>query len=90
MAFPQVAATNSSTEGSNTSTHTVSLPIGIEAGNLLLVFFVCDNDAYCDDVSFPDGWTEIKDIESGGGIACRLAVAWKEAEGDEGEIPRFL
>ena len=41
MAFPQVAGTSSSHIGMALSSHPISLPAGITAGNLLLVFFSC-------------------------------------------------
>src|SRR5215472_3753213 len=39
MAFPVVAATNTSAVSSNATSHTVNLPSGITSGDLLLIFF---------------------------------------------------
>lgn len=74
MAFPQVEATNHSAEGVTTTSHTVSLPANIQAGETLLVFFAYDSATT---VSFPAGWTEIYDN-------IRLAIAWRKADGGEG------
>jgi len=79
MAFPVVEATNHSVEASNTTTHTVSLPAGIQAGETLLVFFSCDS---VETVTFPEGWTKIKEESYSTWIT--LAVAWRKADGEEG------
>lgn len=42
MAFPQVSSTNTSSEVSNVTSHTVNLPASISSGDLLIVFFSCD------------------------------------------------
>jgi len=80
MAFPQVATTNTSSEDSNTQSHSVSLPASISAGDLLLVFFVSDS---VESISWPVGWNEIFDDSSGGAYTCTLAVAWRKADGNE-------
>lgn len=81
MAFPQVAATNTSLEDAgNVTSHTVSLPSGIVSGNLLIVGFNTDGQ---ESVTWPTGWTEIFE-----GIAassqCTLAIAYRQADGGEG------
>jgi hypothetical protein len=77
--FPQVAAYNSSNESSNTTTHTVSLPADISAGNLLLIFFATDGDI---SVSNWNGFTEIFSVDNG--TDNSLSVAYKIASGSEG------
>lgn len=79
MSFPQVAATNSSTETGNETTHTVSLPSNIQSGNLLIVVFATDGD---NTIIWPEGWNEIFEV-SGGALAF-LGVAWRKADGNEG------
>lgn len=37
MTFPTVAATNTSSQGSSTDSHSVSLPSGVVAGNLIVI-----------------------------------------------------
>ena len=56
MAFPVVAATSNSANSGGGTSHAVSLPAGIEAGNLLLVFFATDGD---NTISNWGGFTEI-------------------------------
>ena len=80
MAFPQVADTNSSTGGSNTTSHTVDLPANIVAGNLLLILMATDGNP---GISFPAGWNEIKELPSATN-GSTIAVAWREADGEEG------
>lgn len=55
--FPQVAATNTSIDASAVTSHTVNLPTGINAGDLLIVVFgqsVSQNQP-----TFPAGWTRM-------------------------------
>ncbi|KKL70683.1 hypothetical protein LCGC14_2102440 [marine sediment metagenome] len=81
MAFPQVEATNTSSQDSNVLNHTVSLPAGIQAGETLLVFFA--NNADSGGVGWPGGWNEIfETVEPGNQVT--LAVAWRKATGGEG------
>lgn len=77
MAFPVVEATNHSVEPNDIISHTVSLPANIQAGETLLVFFVCDGNRA---VTFPEGWTEIFETMNN----CTLAIAWCKADGEEG------
>lgn len=79
MAFPVIADSNNSIEGSDTSTHTVSLPANISAGDLLIVLFSNDGD---DTVSFPAGWTQLfSDTYS---VYTRFSAAYRKADGNEG------
>lgn len=77
MAFPTVAATNTSTQASSTS-HTVNLPASIAAGDLLLIFFGYNNSA--DDVTTPSGWTQFFNVTNGG----RFYAYYRVADGGEG------
>lgn len=79
MAFPQVAATNNGVNSSNDTNHTVNLPAGILAGNLLIVIFCHDDDA--ENVTFPEGWTKFFDTDQ---AAMGLTIAWRKADGEEG------
>lgn len=54
--FPQVAAVNGGNNPVNNTNHTVNLPAGINAGDLLLVFFASE-DAVT--ITFPGGWTQL-------------------------------
>ena len=78
--FPSVLATNTSLEDTgNPTNHTVSLPAGISAGNLLIVVFSCDG---AESVGWPAGWTEIFEVSNS--IFNTLAVAYRQADGLEG------
>lgn len=70
MAFPNVAATSAGNSGSKRTSHPVSLPAGIAAGNVLVLFFYANNGAAG---STPSGWTAA--------VAGRLF--WKLATGSE-------
>jgi hypothetical protein len=85
MAFPQVAATNTSHEPANETTHTVNLPADISSGDLLLVFFATDGD-----ISFSNlnGFTELFSVDNG--TACSLSVLYKNASGSEGSSVDFV
>ena len=78
MAFPIVAATNTSTD-SSTNSHTVNLPSGIVSGNLLIVAFLSDPDKT---ITFPAGWTKVYDDQSLNTV--QFAVAFRRADGTEG------
>ena len=80
MAFPVIAATNTSLEdAANVTSHTVNLPAGIVSGNLLIVVFNADGTGVG---TFPAGdWTVINSQGSG---ANRLTIAYRQADGGEG------
>ena len=89
MAFPTVAGRASSTEGLNVDSHDVSLPGSISAGDLLLVFFVCDGTS--EDPS-ATGWTRFKlftSADEGISDTFSLAAFWREADGTEGATATF-
>jgi hypothetical protein len=77
MAFPVIAAGNTSTNASGTS-HTVNLPTGIVAGNLLVVVF---GGSAAATLTWPAGWTEFL---TGGATGAVLNAAYKLASGSEG------
>lgn len=76
MAFPVVAATNTSTVDTVTTSHTVALPAGIASGDLLIVLFATENLT----LTWPSGWTSFLDVNNGG----KLAAAYRVANGSEG------
>lgn len=79
MAFPQVAAVNGGNDTTNQTNHTVNLPSGIEAGNLLLVFFASDGGPT---ITFPEGWTQL--FQTGANTACKFGAWYRIADGTEG------
>jgi len=76
MAFPQVRATNTSTETSNTTTHTVSLPASIAAGDLLIITLALDSFGAVNAWTFPGLWVEILDVEHSTTQVVSVGVAY--------------
>lgn len=80
---PVVEATNSSTDDGSGGTHTVDLPAGIIAGELLIILFVDDSGFTGATLS---GWTKLGEAgivgDPSGRINC--AVFYKFADGTEG------
>lgn len=80
MAFPVVATTNTSNQTAGTS-HTVNLPASISAGDLLIVFFVNEDDTT---VTTPTGWTLLKAMLETGAATNKMSIFYKVATGAEG------
>ncbi len=80
--FPNVVGTATSAKTSITgTTHTVSLPSGIEAGDLLLIFWA-DATNVATAPNTPSGWTQLYSDNSNGGY---FRICWyKVADGSEG------
>lgn len=78
MAFPVVEATNTSSEPTNKTSHTVALPAGIVSGELLLVWMAVNLN---ESPTFPAGWTRWFIT---GYATLRLALAYRLADGGEG------
>lgn len=84
MAFPSVAATNSGrTTTTNTTSHAITLPSGIVAGNLLLVVFSVDGNPTCSANTAASGtnWTKLG--QSSNGSIVTGAIFWKIADGGD-------
>ena len=79
MAFPQVAAVNGGINVVTSTSHTVNLPAGIEAGDLLLVFFASDGYPT---ISFPAGWTQL--FQTNSSFAVAFGAWYRIADGGEG------
>jgi len=77
MAFPQVAATSKNTTA-GAATHAITMPSGIVAGHLLLIFFATDGD---NTVTDWDGFTQI--YSGSNGTASSFHIGWKIAEGSD-------
>ena len=80
MAFPVVAATNTSAETADAASHTVNLPTGIVSVDLLIIFFGRNNSA--DDIDTPTGWTQFFDAIAA--TAPRMKGFYRQADGAEG------
>lgn len=84
--YPTIVGTATSAELEATTTHTVSLPAGIQEGELLVVF-VATASAGSGEVVGPSGWTELYSTTVGtSGEAC---CWYKEATGAEGTTVTF-
>jgi len=83
VAFPVVETTNESSLATAGTSHIVSLPSGIVAGNLILVLL--DKGSTSASFNALAGWTEIVDEALANGIAI-----WaREADGTEGATVTF-
>jgi hypothetical protein len=83
VASPTVQARNS---GSNTATtsHTINLPTGISAGDLLFVLVAFR--ALPGTLTLPSGWAYVEDDQS---TSQALVAAYKTADGTEGSTASF-
>ena len=79
LAAPAVASVTETAFGSDTTTHNVSMPATVNAGNLLIVLFNNDGSAT---VTTPAGWTQL--ASNATGTAVRLSIYYKIAAGTEG------
>ena len=81
MAFPSVPDRTSSEHGTAVTSHTVNLPAGIVAGNLLIVQFACASNPV---VTWPAGWTTA--INDGADVSStsRTEIHYRFADGTEG------
>lgn len=76
-----VLATNTSVENSNTTSHTISLPSSIVAGQLLVIGFVCNETPT---ITAPSGFTKLVEKHETGASTSKLAIFYKTATGSEG------
>ena len=83
-AYPNVAATNNSTQTAST-THNVALPTGIVAGDLLLIYWA-DYNTNTSTITVPTGWTALYNAQNG---SRRYAAFYKVANGTEGATINF-
>lgn len=84
MAFPVVAARNSGrTTATNTTSHAITLPSGISAGDLLVVVFACDGNPTISVDTGVSGsnWNALTQGANGSIVSSN--VFWKIAEGGD-------
>ena len=79
LAAPAVASVTQTAFSSDTTTHNVSMPATVNAGDLLIVLFTNDGSAT---VTTPAGWTPLASTAEGSHV--RLSVYYKKAAGTEG------
>ncbi len=84
--YPVIAGTATSASESPTTTHTVTLPSNIQAGDLLLIFWADASSST--NLTTPGGWTNIYS-SSGGGSGYRRAAYYRFANGSEGSSVQF-
>lgn len=83
MAFPSVAGTPAVTEFGGASSHSISLPSGIQAGEILLM--AIGHHRADRPWSTPSGWTGLaQDARGSTSSGCRMAVFYRVATGSEG------
>ena len=78
MAFPVVSSTNTTTIGSNTTSHTINLPASIGSGDLILVLFCVDGNGTA---TTPTGYTA---VFTNIGSTQRTCLYYRIADGTEG------
>ncbi len=78
MTAPSIRSVVSSSEGSDTTTHTITYPATIEAGDTILA--ICTVDGGSTALTWPGGWTEVLAVSS---AANRLEVRVQKAGGSE-------
>jgi hypothetical protein len=85
MAFPVVEGTATSAQSTNSDPNGISLPAGVQAGDLLLVIYEVSNPV---SITFPAGWTVFFTQVGGsfGGVLCNQVLAYKKAVGGETSI----
>lgn len=81
MGFPAISATSQATTspGARTS-HVLTLPSGIVAGNLLIMVF-CEEAVPDPAVTWPAGWTQISDSFT---TTNKFQIRYRIADGSEG------
>lgn len=76
-AFPTVDASNTSSGGFETTTHTVSMPATCASGKTLLVLFSSDGT---ESVTWPGSWVELSQTS---GVNPTLAIGYLKSTGAE-------
>lgn len=82
MAFPAVAARNTSRTNIADTNHTVSLPSGISSGDLLIIVFA--HTVSASTVTFPAGYTKFATATNNNADDQMVTVAYRQADGTEG------
>jgi hypothetical protein len=74
--YASVVATSTYSSGSNSTSHVVPMPEGVEVGDLLLMTARSVNET----ITWPSGWTQIHNRVG----SAQLAAAYKISDGTEG------
>jgi hypothetical protein len=78
---PTVQATNTSIQNTQTTSHTVALPSGIQPGELLIVIFGYKSGS-SNAITWPGGWTQFFQFNQSTTVGA--AAAYRKADGSEG------
>jgi len=79
--YPAVAATNTSVNNTNGTSHTVNLPSGISSGNLLIVIFGFRGGTN-QTITWPSGYASFFRADQSTNVG--VAAAYRQADGTEG------
>ena len=79
--FPTIAATNTSTVNTETTSHTVNLPSSIVSEDLLIVFFEAYSSTASPTVTWPSGWTQL--FQTAHSTYYTFTAAYRVADGTE-------
>ena len=80
MAFPVIQTTSKGGASADVSSHSINLPSGINAGDLLLVFFTCDGDSVAISVNTSSSGTKWTKLDEYSNLANTAACFSKIAE----------
>lgn len=83
MAFPNKAGTATSKETGNQTSHTVTLPTPVGAGDLVVVKVALDSFDEANSFTWPAPWVEIFDVEHPGGNIVSVTAGYLIAAGSE-------
>jgi len=83
MAFPVVASSAASNRSTDVSTHNITMPAGIAAGDLLLVLFSFSGFAGSTVATASAGWTKLGQANQSTNTTAFAAVFWKIAAGSD-------
>lgn len=78
--FPIVAATSSNRTTGNETSHSITMPSGIEVGDLLLIVFSVDGNPTTTSIA-SGNWTKLGEDNNSSNV--KQAVFWKIAEGSD-------
>jgi len=82
VAFPTVDGAVTSTTDPASTSHTITLPTGIVAGDLLIAMIITDKASNAH--IWPSGWNEIADLVDGDDTSA-MSVAWRDAAGGDAD-----
>lgn len=78
MAFPTVVTSTTSSESTDTTSHTVDMPASVASGDLLIAGVAVDGS---NTITWPTGWTLIKTVDEG---EVTHSTSYRKSDGTEG------